>query len=1006
MKRKELEKKTKLMLAGIILVFLVLLIKISFLQLIQTEQYRTLARNNYIRIVPVFAPRGEIFDRDGKKMVTSRPIYTVSVNDVNIKGTTYHVVLERVGADTVRMVEQLAGVLARDPEYRPVSRESVQQNLKTSLAEALDMKPGSVAVEQSFTDIGLDAGVGANWIGEFNKYYGTSFEPTIIYNYKNIGELARFLEPELNRRHIGEEIKELIKDNKTELEEGNRLELAVLYNPAAAAELSGGQWESYGVRVEEKVDILSKLVALLYDKGIFEEDSPYAVEQRIRKEIKGKKPYESTLVAEDIPLETVVELRERKVELPGVVTDIQPVRDYPYNELLTHVLGYVQSIKSEQYQKHKDEGYLMTDLYGQDGLEMVFESYLRGEHGARQVEVDTYNRPVRDLDMKPPVPGNDLVLTVDLELQRAAEKALAAGVKRAQDAGHESSRSGAAVAMDVNTGAIRAMASYPAYNPGVFTGGLSNEQWRQLQESRALLNRAMSSYPPGSTFKMVTAAAILEENAINPEYEIHDPGYYMLGRRYNCWKPGGHGMVDLRKAIQVSCNTYFWSLSRQAGVDSIAHYAREFGLGQVTGIELPGEMAGIVPDPAYKYDLAKSHLIRYNADFAVVRELNRRIERAAEELKEAEDNTGEKRRLDQLKQELEKERDQELAEQLNKYAFDLNWQAYDTLNMSVGQGYNLCTPLQLASFVTAIANGGTLYKPYLVNKVVSPGGEVLEEYDKEVRRKVNIKPENLQIIQEGMHMAAMPPGTAAGAFAGFEHTAAAKTGTAQVTEENHALFVAYAPYEKPEIAVAVVLEYGYSGSGFAGPIARQMLDVYFGADIEEVFPAENQDSETGGEEPGQGEAGTAIAGGLEALQASIDNIPAVEWPHDNPPQRPEPAPAPVGPATPPVDGSQDNSNQWRPEPVTGSQTTGSRDDLNQSQPAQSPGPSEPQLPEQSEPPPAEPSEPPPAGHNEAPSPGGVGTPDETEPRNQPPEPPVSPEDSPPATSGEEQSAGQ
>jgi len=816
MKRKQVERKIKYMLAGVALVFLVLLVKISFLQLIQTEEYRTLARNNYIRIVPVFAPRGEVFDRSGEKIVTNRPIYTVSINDINIKGTTYSVVLERVGADTVQMAEQMARVLITDPEY----------------------------LRQAGDKVKVDG------------------------------------DPAENTRLIAEKIKEDVGKKKTELENGQPLELAVIYDPAAVAGLSGQQWNAYGIRVDKKTDMLSQLVALLFPKGVFGEENAYTVERRIRDEIRGKKAYESVLVAEDIPMETVVELREKQLELPGVVVDIQPTRDYPYDQLMSHALGYVQNIKSEQYEQHKDEGYLMNDLYGQNGLELIFESYLRGEHGARQVEVDTYNRPVRDLGLKPPVPGNDLVLTVDLEVQKAAEKALAEGAQRARNAGHVNANAAAAVVMDVNTGAVLAMASYPSYNPGVFAN-LTTAKWQELQESGALLNRAMSLYPPGSTFKMVTAAAILENNVVDPSYRMPDPGYFMLGRRYNDWKPGGHGNVDMLAALQYSCDTYFWQYGRLAGVEAIAHYAREFGLGQLTGIGLPGEMAGAVPDPEHKYELVKSMLINYNADFAGVRELNRQIKQLELELEETDDSAEKRRRLAQQKKELESERDQELAEQLKKHDWDLKWQAFDTLNMAIGQGDNWYTPLQLASYVAAIANGGTLYKPYLVDKVIAPDGQQIEEFDKQARHKVDIKPENLRIIQEGMHLVTVPPsGTAAGVFSGFKQTAAAKTGTAEVFDangnkkSNHALFVAYAPYEKPEIAVAIILESGHAGSGFAGPIARNIMDAYFGEEPKSLLPpgeAEQLENSEQDQEPD-------FNNWISHWQQMPDDIPTLAWP--------------------------------------------------------------------------------------------------------------------------------
>lgn len=836
MKRKLIEYRMKFVLGAVFLVILILLARVSYLQLVQTEQFRTLARNNYIRIVPVFAPRGEIFDRNGAKIVTNRPIYTVSINDLNLEGTTYHLYLNRTGAGIVDLADKLAWILAGDEEtvlyFEQISGETLQDyagESGVSIKEAADSGHGGTGDEQLYT---------------------------------------------LKKNFIEEKIKERAGDNKSLLEQGQRLEIAVVYNPATVESLKQYNLEAYGVTLEKKADVLSTLVQMLLNKGVYRDQTAYEIESRVRKEIRDKKlyrPYEPVMVAENIPPEMVVALREKQMEMPGVVVDVQPVRDYPYGDLLTHALGYVQNIKKEQYEAHKDEGYLMNDLYGQNGLELVYEKYLRGEHGARQVEVDASGRPVRDLGLKPAVPGDDLVLTIDLDLQKAAEKALADGVKRARGAGFKLANAGAAVAMDVRTGAILAMASYPTYHPGIFTEGLTSAQWQELQDSGALLNRVIAAtYPPGSTFKMVTSAAILENKIVDPDYKIADPGYYRLGRGvFRDWKPGGHGLVDLRKALEVSCDTYFYQFGRMAGVDAIARYASEFGLGEKTGINLPGEMSGTLPTPEWKYEMVKNMLIRYNPDFARVRELNQMIGEAQSEAR---------------KQQLRRLRDEELAKQLKKHEWDLNWQQYETINMSIGQGDNTYTPLQLVSYVAAIANGGTLYKPYLVEKIVSPRGSLIKEFKPEIRRKVDIDPANLQIIREGMHRVALPPtGTASGVFLGFKHSVAAKTGTAEVIDAsgrkkgNHAIFVSFAPYEKPEVAVAVVLEYGDSGSGYAGPIARQILEAYF--NDPGAKDAASPEDTAGGETAGAGEV---PAGGATG-------VVAVNWPGLNKRQGEEPA---------------------------------------------------------------------------------------------------------------------
>lgn len=571
-----------------------------------------------------------------------------------------------------------------------------------------------------------------------------------------------------------------------------------------------------GVSKQEQRQVEQLLAQILSrDKNVGRDASLWLEE--IEKQLeKQTRPFEPVKVAVDVAWETVVQVRERQTELPGVIVEEEPVRNYPNGEMLAHVLGYVREMNDKQLEAHKDEGYRMGDQYGQDGLENAFEKYLRGEKGARQVEVDANGRPVDVRGVKKPVPGSNLVLTIDSRLQKAAEQALAEGIKRVRQKGFDEAKAGAAVVLDVNTGAVLAMASYPSYHPSIFADLLSEKKWQELKEMGALVNRAIRPYPPGSIFKMVTAAAILENDIVDPEHSIYDPGYYMLGpKRFTDWKPGGHGRVDLRKALQVSCDVYFWKYGRAAGHREIARYAREFGLGEKTGIELPGEWAGVVPTPEYKRENVAAYLKLYNPEFVDVREKYERMIKAAEK--------------EEQKKKLVKKRDKELEELLNKYKWHLEWQTYDTLNISIGQGDNWYTPLQLAGYVAAIANGGTLYKPYIVKKIIGPEGYTRKVFRPEVRKKVDVSAENLKIIQEGMHMVTLPPaGTAAWIFNGFPLPGAAKTGTAEVAgHDNHALFAAYVPFEKPEIAVVAVVEYGDSGSAAAGPVVRDILDAYY-----------------------------------------------------------------------------------------------------------------------------------------------------------------------------------
>jgi len=646
---KAVEQRSRVLLVLVGLVFAVLVGRLAQLQLLETERFQTLARENRVRLIPIVAPRGEIFDRQGQKLVGNRPVYTVS--------------LVYLGQSDLRAVaEGLAVILGQSP----------------------------AEIEAKITERAL-----------------------------------RLFEP--------------------------------------------------------------------------------------------------VKVARGVPMEVVTRIEERREELPGVVIDAEPVREYPHGTLLAHVLGYVREISGPELAANREKGYRPGDLFGKDGLEKTFEEYLRGKDGAREVEVDALARPVRDLGRRPPQPGNNLVLTVDVRVQEAAERALAEAVKAARRAGRRDARGGAVVVEDVRTGGIIAMASYPTYDPAVFTSYLSERQARELFSSadRLMLNRAIAaSYPPGSVFKMVVAAAGLEAQKVDPETAIPDPGYFVLGNQtFRDWKPGGHGRVDLRRALQVSCDVYFWRLGLTVGIEEIARVAREFGLDRATGIELPGEIGGVVPTPEYKYALVKKSLDRQYRP-----KLDEIEARYASLLNQAQDP--EARR--QLEREKRKELDRVLA-RYNSHSWDLQWQTYDTLNTSIGQGYNLSTPLQLANYVAAVANGGYLWQPYLVQRIVGPDGQVIKEFAPRLLARVNIRPETLAVIREGMALVTQGEGTAAGIFWGFPVPVAGKTGTAEVHgKDDHSLFVAFAPADDPQVAVAVVVEHAGHGSAVAAPVAREVLKAYFG----------------------------------------------------------------------------------------------------------------------------------------------------------------------------------
>ncbi|AEG59297.1 penicillin-binding protein 2 [Desulforamulus ruminis] len=647
MERKLIEKKTRVLLCIVLLIFIVLVSRLAYMQLIESERFETLSKQNHMRLNPIIAPRGEIYDLNGVKIVGNQPVYTVSLVYLGLK-------------DTDQVVKQVAGILGMDP-----------------------------------TDI-------------FNK-----------------------------------------------LEE-----------------------------------------------------------QQLRM-------YQPVRLASNVSLETVTALEERRRELPGVVIDVEPVRNYPFKSMLAHVLGYVQEIKQEQLEANKDKDYRLGDMYGQEGLENSFEQYLRGEDGARQVEVDAQARPIRDLGIKDPVPGNNLQLTIDTKLQKVAEESLERQVLAMRKQGYES-KGGATVMIDVRTGAVRAMASYPTYEPSIWIDGLSQKQWEDLQKSGALPNRVLQLYPPASTFKMVLSVAGLDSGKIDSRWTISDPGHYVFGNKtFSDWNPRGHGIVDVRKAISESCDTFFWILGhRMLGVDTIGKYARMFGFGEKTGIEIPGEPAGVVPTPAYKYKRNKDYLDAiYNPKFKAVEDKYQPLLANAA--------TPEER--DKLEKAKEKER-RSIQNQYDQYKWDLDWQVYDTLNMSIGQGYNEYTPLQIVNYIAAIANGGTRWKPYLVQKVTRPDGTVLKEFAPQELGRLEVKPEALKLSQEGMRMV-ITQGTGMGVYSGFPVEVAGKSGTGEVFgHDNHALFAAYAPYDKPEVAVVTVIDYGGHGGSAAGPVTRDLLAAYFGVE--------------------------------------------------------------------------------------------------------------------------------------------------------------------------------
>jgi penicillin-binding protein 2 len=496
--------------------------------------------------------------------------------------------------------------------------------------------------------------------------------------------------------------------------------------------------------------------------------------------LKERKEYRSYMpirIVTDADIDTLAKVAEHQLELPGVIIEEQPIRDYPLGEIGAHVFGYVREISKEELEAWRDKGYKMGDIVGKTGLERVYDEYLRGEPGGEQVEVDSGGRPVKTLPgRKVPIAGSSLRLTIDRDLQIAATEALRESMENIKSS--FPTQAGAAVVIDVRTGAVLAMVSEPSFNPNVFAKEtIPPDIWEAMNDPKwqPQLNRAIrGEYPPGSTFKMVVGVAGLETGTIGPRDTIFDRGVYWRIEPKKCWKSGGHGTVNLTRAIAVSCNVYFYDLGYRVGIDGINRYASLLGLGQPTGIDLyPNERIGLLATPEWKLENYKLLGLRKPEP----------------------------------------------------------WQPGETLSAAIGQGFSSFTPLQMANYIATLANGGTRYKPYLVKEIISPEGEVLARFEPEIQAEVGLKPETVQAIHEGMNLVTKGEGTATSYFRGFPVQLAGKTGTSQNPHgADHGWFVGFAPYENPEIAVAVIVEQGGHGGSAAAPVARRIFETYFQVD--------------------------------------------------------------------------------------------------------------------------------------------------------------------------------
>lgn len=490
---------------------------------------------------------------------------------------------------------------------------------------------------------------------------------------------------------------------------------------------------------------------------------------KLKKKIEAKKRgYEPIRLATDVGMNVISVIEEHKNEFPGITIDVEPIRYYPNNEMAAQVLGYVGEISGEELAKlNQKEPHTQINpgsIVGRAGLETIYDKYLRGSDGGRQVEVDASGRPVAELRAKKTIPGKDIHLTIDMNLQRVAENAVRTQINYLRQL-KIPAKAATVIAMDPNTGAILAMVSYPEYNPNWFASGLTTAEWNSLNNdpNHPFDNRAISGqYPPGSPYKIITSAAALEMKKVTPSEQIFDSGKHWLIDKRNA-EGEALGWIDFNTALAKSDNVYFYELGRRVGIDALAKYAKMFGLGEKTGIKLYGEASGNIASEEYK-----------------------------------------------------------------RKVFNQDWYLGETFDAAIGQSYNLVTPIQMGVLMSEVANGGIKYKPYIVSRIDNLDGTPEEIYGPEQVGTLQVSKSVMDIIRKGLKNVAEEGGTAGSLFKYFPISVAGKTGTAENAHGfDDGWFVAYAPFDKPRIVVVALVEQGSFGAMSAAPIAKAVLEGFF-----------------------------------------------------------------------------------------------------------------------------------------------------------------------------------
>lgn len=476
--------------------------------------------------------------------------------------------------------------------------------------------------------------------------------------------------------------------------------------------------------------------------------------------------YEPIMLKNNLDQQMVTKIEEQRRYMPEVMLSVQPIRNYPYHELAVHALGYVGEVSSYEIEQGLFKNISQGSLVGKGGLEKTYDKYLRGEDGAFMEEVDVAGNVVKHYDSVQPIPGKNLKLTIDYELQKELEAFTDKHLAFLRSSGiAPGARAAAVVAIDPRNGAVRAMVSRPVYDPNWFVHGISSKNWNSINNdpNYPMNNKVISGeYPPGSTFKIVTGSAAFELKKVGLNEPIFDGGFHpMVPTMGNA---GGEvlGWLTFIKALAMSDNVYFYELGYRVGIDNIEKYAHIFGFGERTGIDLEGESKGLVASKKVKREI-----------------------------------------------------------------WDEDWRLGDTFNAAIGQGFNLTTPIQLSVMLSIVANGGTKYQPYLVDSIINSDGSLFEKPKRAEGKHIDVSQQTIDYIRMGMSATTQEGGTAS-YFAGLPKPIAGKTGTAENSHgRDHGLFVAYGPVDDPELVVVCIVEQGGFGSVAAGPIVYKAFEEFF-----------------------------------------------------------------------------------------------------------------------------------------------------------------------------------